>query len=86
MFLPRTISITHYDRAQISALHGEPFVSLLLTFADTHLNKLIGNTCKLQRRGGAVMESFWGLGWGGGEQKASNCQSKSPGGKSDLQS
>lgn len=63
MFPPNTISITHYDRSQIPVQHGEPagpFVSLLLTFADAHLNKLIGNTCKLQWKGGGVMEGFFG--------------------------
>lgn len=47
---------------------NEPFVLLLLAFADTHLNELTGDTartCKLQQRGKTDGGGFflWG-GWG----------------------
>lgn len=65
MFLPRTISIAREDGAQIRAPLAEPFVSLRLTFADTYLDKLIGNTCKLQQKEGRSGDGG-GVGGGGG--------------------
>ena len=62
MFLPRAISLAGADRTQISAPHAQPFVSLLLTFADARLDKLIGDALKLRQRAGAVMEGVFGGG------------------------